>query len=71
MTFLEGLSLVGVGATIFALIVGVFSVWNGRMTRREIIKAIKEMAREITEKLSELIVADGERTREILRKWQK
>jgi len=24
------------GATIFALIVGVFSVWNGRMTRREL-----------------------------------
>ena len=39
------------GATIFALIVGVFSVWNGRMTRRE---------------LAEVIERTSERTQEIL-----
>ena len=30
------------GATIFALVVGVFSVWNGRMTRRELREVIEQ-----------------------------
>jgi len=29
-------------ASTFGLIVGVFSVWNGRMTRREIVNVIRE-----------------------------
>lgn len=44
MTFWEGLTLTGVGATLFGLIVGVFSVYNGRMTRREITRVIVEEA---------------------------
>lgn len=41
------------GATIFGLIVGLFSVYNGRATRRAI---------------SEVIVVKGGRTRELLEK---
>ncbi|MDI6889972.1 MAG: hypothetical protein QMC83_03390, partial [Thermodesulfovibrionales bacterium] len=39
------LSLIALGfgmASVFGLIVGVFSVWNGRMTRREISRLIEE-----------------------------
>ena len=39
------LSMLGFGfgmASIFGLIVGIFSVWNGRMTRREISEYIKD-----------------------------
>lgn len=36
-------------ASVFGLIVGIFSVWNGRMTRREISKLIMEMHRDTTE----------------------
>ncbi len=63
MTFLEILMLVASGATIFALIVGVFSVYNGRMTRREISRQI----REITEKLAEFIITEGDKTRELIK----
>lgn len=31
------------GAGIFALIVGIFSVWNGRMTRKELTGVIERM----------------------------
>lgn len=44
------------GATIFGLIVGLFSVYNGRATRKYIGDLIKEEARrsqEILEKLSD------------------
>lgn len=37
------------GATAFGLIVGVFSVWNGRMTRRELRQAIEAGDRRIRE----------------------
>lgn len=37
------------GATIFGLIVGVFSVWNGRRTRAD----LREIIREIGQKLDE------------------
>jgi len=63
MTFLEVFMLVASGATIFAFIVGVFSVYNGRMTRREISRQI----RETTEKLAELIITEGDKTRELIR----
>ncbi len=62
MTFLELFMLVASGATIFALIVGVFSVYNGRMTRREISRQI----RETTEKLAELIITEGDKTKELI-----
>jgi multidrug efflux pump subunit AcrA (membrane-fusion protein) len=42
MSFLELLTLFASGATLFGLIVGVFSVYNGRMTRREIAALIRE-----------------------------
>lgn len=50
MTFIESLTAIGFGATIFALIVGIFSVWNGRMTRREITKAITETTAKLDER---------------------
>jgi len=51
MSFLEIFTIVASSATIFALIMGMFSIYNGRMTRREI---------------SGLIVSESEKTREIL-----
>lgn len=51
------------GATIFALVVGVFSVWNGRMTRRELGEVIErgdERARQLLERMDRrLEQADG------------
>lgn len=44
------------GATIFALIVGLFAIYNGRATRKVIREVISE---------------EGERTREILRELSK
>ncbi len=58
------------GAVIFALIVGIFSVYNGRMTRREISRQIKESSIDISkmiEKLAELIVVESEKTRELIK----
>ena len=51
MSFLEMFTVVASSATIFAFIVGVFSVYNGRMTRKEI---------------SSLIVSASDETRKIL-----
>ncbi|ODS30299.1 MAG: hypothetical protein SCARUB_04589 [Candidatus Scalindua rubra] len=42
MGFLEIFTLVTSSATIFALIMGVFSFYNGRYTRREISNLIKQ-----------------------------
>lgn len=50
MTFLEGLALVGSSATIFGVIMGIFTFFNGRITRKEISRLIKE-SRESTERL--------------------
>ncbi|MEO0093795.1 MAG: hypothetical protein ABIK93_10560 [candidate division WOR-3 bacterium] len=63
MTFLQLFTLIASGATIFALIVGIFSVYNGRMTRREISKQIAETAT----KISELIAAESDKTRELIK----
>lgn len=44
------------GATVFAFIVGLFSLYNGRVTRKEIARVITEEGKEtrrILEKLSE------------------
>jgi len=43
MTSLEIWSYIFGGATIFAFVVGIFSAWNGRMTRRELTKTITEV----------------------------
>jgi len=56
MSFLEIFTIVASSATIFALIMGMFSIYNGRMTRREI---------------SGLIVSESEKTREILQEHGK
>ena len=64
MTFIESLTAIGFGATIFALIVGVFSVWNGRMTRREIIKVITKTFTKIDEKAEK-------RHREVIQQHQE
>lgn len=44
MSFGEALILIGFGATIFALILGVFSVWNGRMIKKENHKSNRPIA---------------------------
>ena len=43
MTVLDWLTVVGVGATIFGLIVGLFSTYNGRRTREYIGDLIRAM----------------------------
>lgn len=45
VTFLELMGLALGSALLFGLIVGAFSVYNGRMTRREITKVITEEER--------------------------
>ncbi len=52
MSFLEIFTIVASSAIIYIFIMGMFSIYNGRMTRREI---------------SGLIVSESEKTREILR----
>jgi hypothetical protein len=44
------------GATIFGFIVGVFSVWNGRMTRREIRQVIEAGDRRTQDLIERLTV---------------
>lgn len=69
VTFLELFTLFVSAVTIFGLIVGVFLVYNGRMTRREITSVIHEtqqlIARE-TEATRQLIRETHEATRQIL-----
>jgi len=50
------------GATMFGLIVAVFSVWNGRMTRRELGQVIEAADR----RTQELIEAGDRRTQELI-----
>jgi len=42
------------GATIFGFIVGVFSVWNGRMTRRELRQVMEAGDRRTQELIEEM-----------------
>ncbi len=42
MSFVEIFTLFASGVTIFGLIVGLFSVYNGRMTRRELSALIRD-----------------------------
>jgi hypothetical protein len=55
------------GATIFGLIGGLFSVYNGRATRKYIGELIKEEGR----RTQELIDKHGERTQDILERQGK
>ena len=58
------------GATIFGAIIATVAWFNGRMIKN-VINVIKEEAkntRALIEKLSELIVAEGNRTREVVQK---
>jgi hypothetical protein len=45
------------GATIFGLIVGIFAIYNGRMTRREIGKLIEEESKATRELIKEESIA--------------
>jgi len=61
------------GATIFGLIVGIFSVYNGRMTRREISnlivsesKATRDLISTESEATRELISSESEATRKLI-----
>jgi hypothetical protein len=67
VTFLELASLLASAATIFGLIVGVFSGWNGRMTRREIgtLIAHEEQA------TRDLIATESRATRELMEGHQQ
>lgn len=62
MDFLQIFTIVASSATIFAFIVGIFSVYNGRMTRKEISRLIKETS----ESSQNLMVKEFEETRKIL-----
>jgi len=56
------------GATIFALIVGMFSIWNGRMTRMFLAELIKEqsrLTREMIAKMDERTVKISEQIERI------
>ncbi len=55
------------GATIFALIVGVFSVWNGRMTRKELAGVIERTSRYT----QDIIKDTAERTDKILERQEQ
>lgn len=50
------------GATVFGLIVGLFSVWNGRMTRRAMAQVIGSEG----EQTRRLIESSGSQNRELL-----
>ncbi len=58
MSFWEIFTLAASNITIFGVIVGIFSVYNGRATRREIsglIKEIKELIKEMQKENRDLI----------------
>ena len=63
MSFLQIFTLFASSVTIFGLIVAIFSVYNGRMTRREIGGLIRET--------QELIAREAEATRQLLRETQE
>ena len=59
MSFLELFTLVASSVAIFGLIVGIFAVYNGRMTRREVSREIRE-----TQESTERIIADSRKATE-------
>lgn len=69
MSFLELFTLFASSATIFGLIVAVFSIYNGRMTRREISALIRETHTEtlaLIREIGELIARESRETRELI-----
>ncbi len=71
MPFLDLFVLVASGATIFALIVGIFSVYNVRKTRKEISNLINEIRNLMVEEsrlTRDLIVEESRLTRELIAK---
>ncbi len=80
MSFGELFTLFASCVTIFGLIVGLFSVYNGRMTRREIggliqetreliareAEAARELSRQLSRETQELIAREAEAARHIL-----
>jgi hypothetical protein len=78
VTFLELFTVIASAATIFALIVGLFSVWNGRMTRREIgalIAPEEQATREFIERgeqaTRELIAREAQAARELVERLER
>jgi hypothetical protein len=73
MSFLEIFALFASGVTIFGLIVGVFSVYNGRMTRREIAGLIRETQVEtqiLIRETQQLIAREAEAARQLIQENQ-
>lgn len=73
MSFLELFTLFVSGITIFGVIVGVFSVYNGRMTRREIAVLIRDtqvetqrLIRETQAETRDLVARESAATRELI-----
>jgi hypothetical protein len=66
MSFIEIVTIFASAGTMFGLVVGVFSVHNGRMTRREIAGLI----RETQANTQALIAHEAEATRQLLRETQ-
>jgi uncharacterized membrane protein (DUF106 family) len=54
MSFLQIFTLVASNITIFGVIVGLFSIYNGRATRREISGIIRETQKETQELIMEM-----------------
>lgn len=79
MSFLEMLTLVASSAAIFGLIFGVFSFYNGRRTRQEISRQIREtnegtqdLIRETNEFTQRLIRETNESTQRLIREiWDR
>lgn len=70
MSFLEIFTLFASGITIFGVVVGVFSIYNGRMTRREIgdlIGKTQELIDRRTETTQQLIRESQQETRQLIR----
>lgn len=67
MELLNWLAVVSFGATIFALIVGVFSAYNGRRTRAD----IGNLIRETSSRTQELIHTSQAGTRQLLEQMDK
>ena len=67
MELLDWLTVVGFGATIFALIVGLFSAYNGRQTR----SYIGNLLRETSTRTQELIQTTQAETRQLLERMDR
>lgn len=70
MSFLEIFTLFASGITIFGVVVGFFSIYNGRMTRREIgglIAKTQELIARGSETTSQLIRESHQETQQLIR----